>query len=117
MRNFIYEGDHLPFTAAAAVASGDGVVMGTVLGVAAADIAVGDTGTIAVEGVFELPKLSTDAISAGDALTWDVTNNELKVAAAGTGDLLACAFATEAAGAGTPTVRAKLIPGNATISP
>lgn len=116
-RNYRYEGDHIPFTAAAAVASGDGVVFGNSLCVALGDIANGDTGQVATEGVWTLPKLSTDVVSAGDVLTWDVSAGEFILAGAATGDLEGCAVATEAAGNGALTVSAKLVFGHATIAP
>jgi predicted RecA/RadA family phage recombinase len=41
------------------------VAFGSHIGVAGTDIAVGETGTLHVSGVFELPKTASEEISAG----------------------------------------------------
>lgn len=115
-KNFVFEGDHIPYTAAADVASGAAVVIGTLLGVSLTDVASGASGEAAVEGVWELPKLSTAVITAGASLIWDISAGQFIVAAPATGDLLGAATAIAAAGNGTTTVRARLNPGNATVS-
>ncbi len=114
-KNYIKPGDHWPFTAGANVASGQAVVIGTVLGVALCAVANGAAGEAAVEGVWELPKLSTAVIAQGVRLTWDVSAGEFIVASAAVGDLENCAVAEAAAGNGATTVRARLCPGAGTI--
>lgn len=49
------------------------VKMGNILGVALADIASGATGSVAVSGVFTVPKVTAAVIAQGDSLTWDVS--------------------------------------------
>jgi predicted RecA/RadA family phage recombinase len=47
------------------------VVVGSIVGVAAFDAATGADVEVTVEGVFELPKVTTDVIGQGDKLYWD----------------------------------------------
>lgn len=101
MKNFIQEGDRLQYTAGADITSGSGVLVGVRLGVAATDIANGAVGILAMCGVFELPKLSTDVVAQGALLYWDNTNKRLTVTA--TSNTLA-GYAFAAAGNGVATV-------------
>lgn len=71
MRNYIQPGKTLTLPAPAAVLSGEGVVIGSIFGVAAGDAASGADVDLAVEGVFELPKVSALAISVGDKVYFD----------------------------------------------
>jgi predicted RecA/RadA family phage recombinase len=64
MKNFVQNGKYLEITAAAAINSGDGVLVGDLFGVAVADIANGENGILSVEGVYELAK-ATDVGSGG----------------------------------------------------
>ena len=116
-RNYVNEGNTLNYTAAADTASGDGVAIGSVLGVSLETVKSGAAGVAAIFGTFELPKLSAAVITQGEALIWDIDANKFIVASAATGDLLNCAIATEAAGNGTSTVKARLSPGSGSISP
>jgi hypothetical protein len=56
MRNFRYVGNAVYFTAGADIASGEGVLIGSLFGVAAASYAAGDEGVLNVTGIYELPK-------------------------------------------------------------
>lgn len=104
-RNFIQDGDVLNHTAAAALISGQALLLGVRLGVALTDAAIGDTIAVAVKGVFDLPKLSTDNVAQGAALYWDDTNKRLTVTA--TANTLA-GYAAAASGAGVATVNISL---------
>jgi len=73
MKNFQQRGDILEITAPAALASGAGVKIGVLFGVAAADIASGAQGNIHLTGVFELPKTSAQAWTVGAAIYWTGT--------------------------------------------
>lgn len=115
-KNYIQPGNVIDVTAGSNISSGAAIVVGTILAVALVDIANGESGSAQIEGVFELPKLSTAVITAGQKLIWDVSASQFIVAAAATGDLDGCAVAIEAAGNGTTTVLAKLLPGNATVT-
>jgi predicted RecA/RadA family phage recombinase len=109
MKNFIQAGKTVNVTAAAAVTSGQLVVVGSLIGVAAVDAAIGDSFAMDLEGVFELPKISTDDIAAGDKLYYvSATTNLTKTAGTGAKPLVGVAVA--AAGAGTTTVYCRMTP-------
>jgi predicted RecA/RadA family phage recombinase len=80
--NYIAEGKVINYTAGADIASGAVVVIGTNrIGVALADIANGAVGPVQVEGVFNLPKLSTDTPAQYALLYWDAGNTRLTTTA------------------------------------
>ncbi len=114
-KNSIKPGEHITFTAAANVASGQAVVIGSLLGVALTAVANGAQGEAGIEGVWELPKLSSAVVTEGAKLTWDVSAGEFILTSPANGDLVGCATAVAAAGNGAGTVLAKLTPGTATI--
>ena len=98
MKTFIQEGNIITVTAAANIASGDGVLVGGIFGVAAADAVAGEEVEIATVGVYELPKLSTAVIAQGDRVAWDAAANQINLPAVG---LYPVGIATEAAGSGS----------------
>lgn len=106
-QNYVQEGDVLNYTntSGSTITSGTAILIGTWLGVALADIANGATGSVAIEGVFTVPKLSTDVVTQGAAVYWDNTNKRLTLTSAGN-TLVGHAFA--AAGNGATTVQIKL---------
>lgn len=82
--HYVQAGKVLDFpNAGSAIASGDGVLVGTKLGVALASIAAGATGSVQICGVFALPKLSTDNMTQGAAVYWDNANKRLTLTSAG----------------------------------
>ena len=74
MKNFISSGETLTITAGADITSGSVVVAGAAIGIATGDIANGDQGTIALEGVFDIPKAPSQAWTVGAAVYWDAAN-------------------------------------------
>ena len=66
-KNHVQPGKVLDYvnTTGAAIASGSVVVVGALLGVALVDIPVGATGSVAVDGVFSVPKVAGAAIGQG----------------------------------------------------
>jgi len=114
MKNFVNEGKTMPYTngGGATITSGSVVVIGAMLAVATVDIAPGETGTVATEGVFDLPKVNAAVIGQGQTLTWDISAGAFDddQATAATGDITgACAIAWETKGATTDgTIRVKL---------
>ena len=61
------------------------VLYGSRLGIAGCDIAPGETGSLHVSGIFELPKDYGDsgkALTAGQEVYWDNTNSCIKAAIA-----------------------------------
>lgn len=73
MKNFIQPGDIVTIPAPADVASGAGVLAGTLFGVAEIDAVSGDDVSIATTGVFDLAKVSAQAWTVGAAIYWDNT--------------------------------------------
>ncbi|WP_444904216.1 capsid cement protein [Microbulbifer sp. CnH-101-E] len=116
--NFVQDGRMLDFTnnTSSLITSGQVIAVGAVLGVAMDDIAVGESGVIAIEGVFSVPKVSAAEISQGETLTWDasVAAFDSSAAAAATGDITGpTVFAAEAAGNGIASLAVKFtgVPG------
>jgi len=98
MKNYVQNGKNVDITAPYVVASGGGVQVGDALfGVAIADIANGEVGAIATEGVYVLVKAtgaSTDG-SQGDVAYWD--NTAKKVTGVSTSNLAIGKFLADAA--------------------
>ena len=98
MKNFIQPGETLTLTAPSTVTSGQLVVVGSIVGVANFDAASGDDIEVDIEGVFELPKVSGDAIVVGDKLYW---NGTALTKTQGTGSKPLVGYAVTAAGIGS----------------
>lgn len=116
--NYLKPGNIIDWTngTGTAVVSGQVVVIGQLLGVALVDIANGATGSVAIEGVFSVPKVSAAVIAAGENLTWDVSAGAFDDnAATPTGDYVTGpqVVAIEAAGNGVTTLKVKFtgVPG------
>ena len=77
MQNYIQEGENITLDAPAAVVSGEALQVGSLFGVSSNDAASGETMVLVTTGVFELPKLATDAIAVGDPVYWDSANGEV----------------------------------------
>lgn len=78
-KNFVQQGKVMTWTngTGAAVASGEVVVVGTMVCVALGDIAVGESGELSTEGVWEVAKETPLDIGQGDKVYWDDTNNRI----------------------------------------
>lgn len=100
MKNFIAEGDVVTVAAPATVASGDGVLVGTLFGIAAYSAASGADVEIKLGGVYELPKTSAQAWTVGAAIYWDGTN---KVATSSDGSGANVKIGKALAAAGNPS--------------
>jgi predicted RecA/RadA family phage recombinase len=98
MKNFIAIGAMLQITAGAAYSYGDGVVAGGIFGVATGDIANGAEGTIALTGVYSLPKVGSQAWTVGARVYWDAAND--RCTTTGAGGLLFIGTAVSAVGSG-----------------
>ena len=72
-KNYIQEGDTIIITAPSALASGGPVLIGSIFGVAANDIANGADGPINLTGVYDLPKTAAQAWTAGVLIYWSGT--------------------------------------------
>lgn len=70
-KNFVQPGETLTLPAPATVASGAGVLIGGIFGIAQGDAASGALVDINTQGVWELAKVSALAIAIGDVVYFD----------------------------------------------
>ncbi len=119
--NFQQPGDVITWTngTGSAVVSGQVVRVGNILGVALVDIASTASGSVALSGVFTVPKVSAAVIAQGESLTWDASAAAFddNAAAPATGDVTGPpAVAFQAAGNGVTTLAVKFtgVPGTVT---
>lgn len=107
MKNYVSSGATLTITATAAISSGDGVLAGSIFGVAAGDIANGADGIINLSGVYDLPKVGSQAWTVGAKVYWDAANARCTTAATGN-TLIGVAVLAVGSGAGETTGRVRL---------
>lgn len=105
MKNFIQPGMNIDLSPAAAVQSGELVVVGKIFGVAVTDGAAGKPVSIATGGVYELAKKtgSGKSYAQGDHIHFDEAQKKCDV----TGDLI-IGTAIEAASESATTVKVRL---------
>ncbi|RJL22159.1 DUF2190 family protein [Paracoccus siganidrum] len=107
MKNFVQPGNTITLTAPYAVASGDGLLVGAIFGVAAGTAASGDPVEAALVGVFDLKKTASQAWAVGDKVYWDNTAKEAtKTTTSNT--LIGVAIEAVAGGAGDTIGRVRL---------
>jgi predicted RecA/RadA family phage recombinase len=70
MASYVQDGKLLDHTPGSAVAAGEVVVIGAIIGVAPRPIAANALGTLAVEGVFEMPVATGATGAQGSAINW-----------------------------------------------
>ncbi|MES0027965.1 DUF2190 family protein [Mesorhizobium sp. M0040] len=104
MKNYIQPGHVLTIPAAAVTVSGDVVVAGSIVGIAAGAAAIGDDLDLALGGVYELPKVSALAIAVGDKVYFDAATKLVNKTAAGN-TLLGVVVAAAANPSATARVR------------
>jgi predicted RecA/RadA family phage recombinase len=73
MKNYVQPGNIITLIAPYAVTSGDGLLVGSIFGVASGTAILGDSVETAVEGVYDLKKVASQAWAAGDRIYWDNT--------------------------------------------
>jgi predicted RecA/RadA family phage recombinase len=85
MRNFVKNGKMITVYAPENLKSGDGVIVGSIFGIASTDALIGQQVEICVEGVFALNKVA-GALAQGIPVYWTVGSGTMlgSVAAAGT---------------------------------
>lgn len=124
-RNYESDGNVIQWTngTGSAVASGQVVKVGNLIGVALVALANGETGSVAVEGVFSgVPKVSGAVFAQGEKLIFDVSANgglgafDDSAATPATGDVTGGAVAWVAGGDGDTTCTIKLTPGNSAVA-
>ena len=71
MKNYVQPGGTITLTAPDDITSGQIVAVGSLVGVAAGDAATGEDLDLVTEGVFALPKPSTEVVAVGDVLYLD----------------------------------------------
>lgn len=103
MASYVQPGDAIEHTPGSAVAAGDVVVIGTIVGVAPKPIAANALGSVDISGVFAMPK-GSEAISAGAAVNYYAASGIVTAAATG----VACGKAVAAAATGAATVNVLL---------
>lgn len=107
MKNFVQTGNTITLTAPYAVASGDGLLVGAIFGVAAGAAALGEPVEAALTGVYDLKKVASQAWAAGDKVYWDNTAKEAtKTTTSNT--LIGVAVVAVAGGAGDVVGRVRL---------
>lgn len=104
---YIQVGESVDYTPVAAVAAGDVVVQGELVGVTKLPIEAGRLGALAVAGVFDFAKSTAggSALAAGANAYWDNTN---KVATATVGSNKLIGKVVRAAADADATVRVRL---------
>lgn len=108
MKNYVSHGSVMTFIASAALASGEGFLLGgNVFAVSAYDVKSGEEGEAHVEGVYLLPKTAANAPAAFAKAYWDDTAKAVTTTA--TANTMIGLFA-KAYGAGTTVAEVKLIP-------
>jgi predicted RecA/RadA family phage recombinase len=70
MADYVQKGDIVDYTPAAAVAAGEVVVVGVLVGVAPRPIAANSLGALAVDGVYALPCATGATGALGSAINW-----------------------------------------------
>ncbi len=105
MKNFVQPGETITWEngTGSDVASGDVVIIGAVAGIAMVDIADTESGSVALEGVYELAKDTPLVISQGDEVFWNTENSEVTKTA--TDKPLGVAFADAASNDATVNVK------------
>ena len=107
MKNYVQPGNTITLTAPYAVASGDGLLVGSIFGVAAGTAASGEPVETALTGVYDLKKVASQAWSVGDKVYWDNTAKEAtKTTTSNT--LIGVATEAVAGGAGDVVGRVRL---------
>lgn len=74
---YVQKGQEVDYTPVGAITAGDVVVLGAFIGIATHDIAAGIQGSLAVDGVFDMPKSTSggSGFAAGAGIVyWDATN-------------------------------------------
>jgi predicted RecA/RadA family phage recombinase len=124
-RNYVQDGNVIQWTngTGAAVASGQMVKVGNMLGVALVAIANGAAGSVSLDGVWSgIPKVSGAVFVQGEKLIWDVSANgglgafDDSAATPAAGDVTGGAVAWVAGTDGQTTCTVKLTPGNTAVA-
>jgi len=102
---YVHGGCAVDYTPGTAVAAGDVVVQGDLVGVVKRPIAANELGAVEVAGVFDFAKNTGVAYSIGTILYWDDTNNVVTTTATGNKQI---GKSVRAAASADMTVRVRL---------
>lgn len=106
MQNYIQNGHVIIVTTpAGGITSGEGLIVGSIFGVAAYSAAEGDMLELVTTGVYKLPKATAAVLIVGARVAWDNTAKNINVPGAGR---FPVGVATEAAGNGVTSVAVRL---------
>lgn len=104
MKNYVCKGDVFEFTAAGAITSGQPVLMGATVGIAAKSGVSGDVIPVNTEGVYNVAKTTGQAWAIGALLYWDAGASRFTTTASGN-TLAGRAYAAAASGAATGQIK------------
>jgi predicted RecA/RadA family phage recombinase len=105
-QNFLQPGNHITIAASPYdVEPGQGVVPNSLFGIASGAVASGEEVVVAVEGVFELPKVSVETFAVGAPVYYDTTDFVATTTTSGTTKI---GVAVKAAVSGDLTVEVRL---------
>ncbi|MFW8636627.1 DUF2190 family protein [Cribrihabitans pelagius] len=107
MKNYVQPGNTITLTAPYAVTSGDGLLVGSIFGIASADATLNDPVEAALVGVFDLTKVGSQAWAVGAKVYWDDTNKRT-TSVATSNTLIGVATEAVAGGAGDTIGRVRL---------
>jgi predicted RecA/RadA family phage recombinase len=106
MKTYIQNGHVITVPAPAGnIASGEGVIVGNIFGIAAYAAVEGDPLELATTGVYKLPKVTAAVLTVGARVAWDNTAKNINVPGAGR---FPVGTATEAAGNGITSIAVRL---------
>ncbi len=105
MKNFIQAGSNVTVAAPYPVTSGAGVLVGNLFGIANGAAANGADVVLSTNGIFEMTKDTTDAMTVGSPVYWDNTAKTVTVTASGNTKI---GVAVAAAGNPSGAVRVRL---------
>lgn len=111
MKNFVQPGDVITLAAPYQVASGDGLLVGSIFGIATGNAENGAEVEAKLSGVFDLKKTSAQAWTAGALVYWDNTAKECTTTA--TSNKL---IGTAIAAAGNPSATGRVRLNGAALS-
>lgn len=107
MKNYVQPGNTISLTAPYAVTSGDGLLVGSIFGIASGDAALSEPVETALVGVFDLTKVGSQAWTVGAKVYWDDTNKRT-TSVATSNTLIGVATEAVAGGAGDTIGRVRL---------
>lgn len=107
MKNFVQPGETVTVAAPYAVTSGQGVLVGTLFGVASVNAAISAEVEIQTTGVFDLTKVGSQAWTVGALIYWDNAARNCTTVV-GSNTLIGKALAAVGSGAGETVGRVRL---------